>query len=661
MPDEKDKYKSEVSKEEQDTTEVEKPNYSDEEVIYLSGLQKRLEIAQLNRDTTHDEYDGMDYITRYEDEERLANAQIPPRRNKTDTNFISGTIRHKMLALLSAINALNLEPEYTAFDKNDVEIAELGNALNIIRQKADEDDDDEEKKIVRQMELLKHGTVFVEEIWSTEFRKEKDLSAKFTGQKTGINWTTRLEKVFDGPSRNVLDGRSVYLGDIRQPFIKKQPYLFTVDDMSYEQAKAIYGKWEMWPYVTKKQQSFSAGSRADQGIGFNNWRLLSSTQENRCEIVKYQDKYSNEFQIIINGVPMLPLGFPMPWKYGEYNLAQQNFEFIHPHFAYGRSFVSRLKVQTALLDEMLRLAILKVQKLFMPPRTNQTGRVVSKNVFMPGQITMGLNPDQLKPLTEADSYHGLADEMAVMKQIHESIDENSVNPSFAGQKTQGNPTATEILELQRQAKMVLGLTVFAAAMLEKKLGQLRLYVILENWFEPNDTEVDKARNELRNKYRTATVKRNIDGRGMGNAMVMPTENQGLFPTNKTLQMQASKDIYDHEENEAVPTQRIFLNATEMRKVKCVWRTSVNPTEARGSERNKLLFERMTQQATAMNLPLAPDWLMERFAENWEENPDRMFAKPSQMPANVVSAGINPGGAGPAKLPAPPGMPPKPAM
>ena len=154
-------------------------NYSPEEVVYLSGLQTRLELSQNQRDIAHDEYDSMDYITRYEDEERIANSFIPPKQNKSDTNFISGTIRAKGMALLSAINALNLDSDYSAYDKNNIQIDELGNAMGIIKTKAKEVDEDEEKKIIRQWELLKHGTVFVEQAWKVEYRNNKKLNHKF--------------------------------------------------------------------------------------------------------------------------------------------------------------------------------------------------------------------------------------------------------------------------------------------------------------------------------------------------------------------------------------------------------------------------------------------------------------------------------------------------
>lgn len=643
---------------------IEAPVYTAEQTLYLSGLQKRLEIAHTNRNMAHDEFDGMDYITRYEDEERLANSFIPPKKNKQDTNFISGTIRHKLLALLSSINILNLDPEYSAFDSKDIKINELGDAMDIVRQKADELDQDEEKKMLRQMELLKHGTVFVEKVWQVEYRKSKILDQKFDGKVTGATWKTKIEKAYEGVCSTVLDGRSVYLGDIRQPFISKQPYIFTIDDKTYAETKAIYGEWEMWKYVSKTLKQYSAVSNASSGMGFSNWRLLKGTQEQRCEILKYQDKPGNEFQIIINGIPMLPIGFPMPWKHGEYNIVQQILEFIHPHFAYGRSFVSKLKVQTALLDEMLRLAILTTQKQFMPPRANMTGRVLGKNIFMPGVITMGIDPDKIKSLSSQDSQGIMNGEMELLKSLEDNIDTISANSSYPSRQSKARPSNIELLELQRQAKMAISLTVSAMSLLEKKLGDLSLWILLENWFNPIDTEVDEARQSLKNVYRVANVSKNIGKEGMGNMMVIPTDNKSMFPKQPNQAQVMSENIYDQEESYPNPTRIIYLNVKDLQAAKITWRTIVNPTETGGSERSKQMFERMVQSGAAIGIQFNMDYLGERFAETWQENPSKLISHQQAMPPGVAASGINPGQGGgmkpPAKMPAlggPPGMPP----
>ena len=68
-----------------------------------------------------------------------------------------------------------------------------------------------------------------------------------------------------------------------------------------------------------------------------------------------------------------------------------------------------------------------------------------------------------------------------------------------------------MLELQRQAKMTLGLIIFACVLLEKKVAYLRLYNILENYFRP----IEKMTLSDRAQYRVTTRATNVGGKGQG--------------------------------------------------------------------------------------------------------------------------------------------------
>src|SRR3990167_146992 len=239
--------------------------------------------------------------------------------------------------------------------------------------KTDELDGDDEKKLLRHFELLKQGTVFVEESWDDKSKKKKKLKSKFTGSITGTSWDTRLEKAFARPTRTIIPGPNVYLGDITIYDASDQPFIFTVDVKPYEEAKMMFGTWERWKYVPKTLQQFDQSSNT--GVLDPNWRLLG-LKENQVEIVRYQDKWANEFALVLNGVLMTPVGLPLPFGFDEYTIAQQNLEPIHAKFAYGKSLVARTKNKAALLDEMLRLGVLKTQKSFVPPYLNMSGRMV---------------------------------------------------------------------------------------------------------------------------------------------------------------------------------------------------------------------------------------------------------------------------------------------
>ncbi len=602
---------------------IEPPKYTDTELTYLKGLHSRLETARDARDQSHTEFDGMDYLSYFNQNQRLANTYVEPKKNKEDSNFQSGTIRTKLLALLAPIVNLDLSPDISAFDKNGFRIQSLGDAAEDIILKTDEVDNDADKKFLREYELLVQGDVFVEEVWDKRSKKEKKLDGKFTGQLTEVKWKTKLKEAFARPSRNIIPGTHVYLGDITKYNIADQPYIFTVDTMPYSEAERVFGSWERWDNVPKTLTSWNALTQS------GDWTVLQ-IDNGYVEVVRYQDKWENEFAVLLNGVLMTPVGLPLPWGYEDYNITQQHLEPIHSKFAYGKSLVFKIRNKVAILDEMMKLAVLKTQKSFMPPYINISGRILSNRVFMPGKLTHGIPPNSLVPISDKETQGLTNAELVMIKEVQESINLETTSPQFQGQPAGGNPTATEIIELQRQAKQMLGLTIFAMSMLEWKLSWLRLQNLLANWFNPEDTILDDMRGEIKSKYRQVSVARPIDGEGMGMRMVVPTKEK-LSPA---AVMQA-EDIVSKEQG--MPVRFIFINPDEVTSSKYCWQIVVRPREKRTSETEKLMFRAEFADAQVFGPQLNMEYMQEKFASVWNENPKKMFKSPDQVQAEQMKA------------------------
>jgi hypothetical protein len=631
MPETKQETKTEsvaspLLKEEQAV--VEKPKYSDDEITYFGRLRTKMQKAQTNRDQSHEEFNGMDYETYYYANERLANTYIAPKKNREDTNFQTGVVRQKLFALLAPITNLNLAGDISAFDREGLKIQAIGNAMEDVMLKTNELDNDEEKKNLRHYELLKQGTIFVEELWDEKRQKVKKMKGRWDGTLEQT-WNTRIKKAFSRPTRKIIPGINVYLGDISKYDISEQPFIFTIDVVPYSEAEAMFGTWERWKNVPKKVV------RTSESVNdvSKDWTLLE-TNEEYVEILRYQDKWNNEFAVVLNGVLMTPVGLPLPWGYDDYNIAQQNLEPIRSNFAYGKSLVSRLRNKSALLDEMIRLGILKTQKSLIPPKFNLTGRVISGRTFMPGKINHGIDPRMILNADDKEIQGVTQAEMAMIKEIKESVDNESVSPTFQGQEGQSNQTATEVIELQRQAKLMLGLTIFAISMLEWKLEWLRLQNILANWFKPEDSIVDEARGQLKDKYRQVSVDRPIEGEGMGRRIVVPSKE---IPTPEAIMM--AEDALT--EQQGMPVRLTFLDPDEVCSSKVVWQIVVRPKEKTSSEMQKLMFRAFMQDAQLFGPMLDMDYLAEEFANTWQRDPTKVFKGKDQMEIDQMQAAATP--------------------
>lgn len=626
-----------------------RPDYSDTDKVYLNSfLQGRLERAKRQYEIGYPILNGKTPMQIYDENEKIANTILAPKKNDDDVIVSAGTIEAKLDALLSNIANLDLEAEVFCFDRANNQLNELGTALTDTIQLTEEHDGDdeggdEEKKLLRQRELLKQGTVYVQEEWFRKFETKKKLTEDYNGQfKDWNKWTEALELVFEGPARTLLQGTNVYLGNIKEFFMAKQPFVFALIHQDYDIAKAKYGKFDNWKYVKAGAVPQTSEPQV-RSIFDNTWRL-SEVQENMVEVILYQDATRDEFQVMINGVAMLPVGFPLSavCPGGTYNIAKQVFRPYGQNFALGKSFVSSgaVKEISALIDEMLKLFVLKTRKSLTPAYINTSSKVISARVLTPGRISMGIPPDALVPIGQ-EGQGVTTNEFAILKEMGDRIDKSTISNQFAGQQGHAGTTATEVVELQRQAKLVLGLTIIACGLLEKKLGYLRLWNILANWYKPVGTvmqTIEGVRKEI-DVYRNTTRKTAIPHEGMGQRQVVPVK--GAVPSPEDIRAQEIAD----EKRYGYPIRRIYISAEGIQEAKLRWHIVINPREKETSAFYKLLFrEELADVLTLMQLGSQPNvgGLEDEFAKVYQKDKSKIFTS-SPIAPNI--AGVSPLGAG----------------
>lgn len=582
------------------------PAYTPEEQQYRNYLIDRLTAAQEARDAKRPEFNNRTYVQYYEQNEKIAHTYLEPVLNDQEEELSTGTIESKLNTLLAHVNNLNLTPTVNAYDRNNQSLRELGVAFtDIMAQTAEHDggDDggDKEKRMARQRELLKQGTVFVQENWITKYEVKKKLKAKYNGKfRDFAGWTEKLEKVFEGCSRELMYGPNVYLGDITAFSMNDQPYMFTVEQMTYDMAKTLYGNFENWQYVRPGVPD-TAGTNGTTGAKtiYDAKFRISKLKDTQVEIIKYQDQARDEFMIMINGIMLLPPGFPLSevTPAGRYNVTKQTLYIINSQFAYGKSFVSSGAVYelSKSLDRMLRLFELKTRKSITPPYVNTTNRVIPARVLNPGNITMGIPPNALQAIGN-ESQGVTSSEYQIFKELQDEIEKSTISNIFQGQQAKSGATATEIIEVQRQAKLTLGLIVSAVTMLEVKLAYLRLYNIIGNWLEPVGTNSDGT-----NRYRNVTRQVAIEGQGKGERKIIPMD--GELPKPEAIRVLSLAE----EVTYGFPVRRMYLSPMIVRESEIHWYITVEPREEESSAYFKLLFREMMGDAmTLFQLGLTPN-------------------------------------------------------
>lgn len=624
---------------------IESVKYTEVELLFRDDLIQKMADAKLQREQPYPEFDDQTYLNWRLTNQRARNAYIAPKVNEQDVRTTTGTTREKTNTMLSYLLNLNLGPTVVAYDKNDRKDAELGIVATDLVSKSYklEPEDFETKMMLLCDEFLTHGDVFAEDT-PIEFSVPDKVMEGFGNKLSDVKWKERMEKVNKYLCTHLINGSNVYLGNIKEPMMENQPYVVIRRMIPRAEANAIYGEWERWKNVPDVLTITS-----DDGgntMEYNNW-TLEAFRKGYVEELKYQNKWSNDYMIMLNGVMMFPVVLkgkrastvPLSSINGvpEYTIAQGSYE-KQPGFAYSASIPSKTKVDQAVYDEMLKAIILKTRKSFMPPLANK-GKSLSKKVFFPGSITNDVDPDKIK---EIGTNNGVTpSEFQVTQFLKAIIDQKSLNPIMEGQATPGRQTAREILELKQQSMMKAGRTIFGWSSFIRKLSWLRLQSIIYNWTDPLDNQV--LVDGLKENYRSVSMDTTFEDGTSGERQVEFTKQ---LPEDG--QVAAEEDILTQIKGKKI--RKNYINPEVWKAAKYTYFISVESVEKDSNVLRAARFEETLGKALQLFAPFGKipnmEYAAERVATLNGENPEKFWqqaADPMQQQAAMMAGAAASGG------------------
>ena len=608
--------------------------YTDEEQSYLGFMRRRIMTARDRREDKLIEFDDQNYSTYYQTNLKAANSYNPPRKNREDARIVTGTTQEKETTLLSTLLNFNFEPNIRPYDENDNEIYELGEVMEDLVSKSRKMEKYDDRRRLYYKELLDQGTCFIEEVKVEQIIYDKKMKegTDLTGMRIdSIKWDTRLKKLYANCETRLLSGESVYLGNIREFFLDKQPFAFIRDVIHYDEAKMIYGEWERFENVPRKVVRFS--TETEEYVDYRNWSLLE-IDDDYVEVIKYQDPLNNEYMILLNGVMMMPIKFPLTSisPSGKFTFAKGDAEPISKFFAYSKSTPAKTKVDQQVLDETIKMILLKMKKSLFPPMANNSGKILSRKIFWPAVITNDVDVAKLQEIgANTGPTPAEFNTFQLMKQI---VDEKSVDPSFSGDQVGGDPTATEIVTRKQQQMLKLGQTVVGVISLETELVRLRIHNILANWTLPIDERVDEVRKELVKYYRSFDVDTIFSDNGRKGRRIVMFDEESVERFGSPEGSQELSEIQEKiKEKTGEDIRFTFLNPEAMQQLNATFDVSMVPTEKSSSELDRVLFEQSLRGAMELFGPeeINKEYAKQRYAVLSKEDPEKFFSQQTQQP------------------------------
>lgn len=568
---------------EQEKTEVQTLKLSEEETKYRGFLLRRLMSARDMREQPHRDFDGLTYSDDYQANHDAAISYLTPKKNDDDVRINTATTEKKVEAVMNELLSMNIQHEVHAYDQYDKKLRSLGEDFEHIVTKTNtiEKEDDMWADMIR--ELLTQRAVFVKEklVERTVYDKQS---------KTKKYTIKRCEKV-------VVPGKKVFLGSLNIPAYKfnEQPYYFEYDRTDYQTAKTMFqSKYpEKWAQV--KPGGTLSTSITDEESFFN-FRVSDCTNE-EVEILYYYDYPNDEYQIIVNSVPMLPPGTPLPHEFEGYNMVMVSLKTIRANFPYGKPLVATAKTLQGLENETIRNLIRKFRQALEPPTGTISNQVFSRRIWAPGAMTQGITKNTFSKLIEHD---GVTDsEMKMFDLITSKTEEFiGVSRTFQGLPTGGEKTATQALEELKQSVKMLGLAVWAVLRVRRDCTYLRIYNLIENFTDPISAELDHETGEVINKFNQFTIEGVTLSSGDKGTKVVAFSDKDLTP-------QDEEEIYQMEEDMAVRENRNVrihvVNVKKLRAIPIFWYVTAQEKERAGSALEKIMFREQMAQAAAIEV------------------------------------------------------------
>jgi len=585
------------------------------------------------RESAQPQFDGMGYSMYNQTNEMADMSFLPPKKNKGESRLVTGVTHEKNTTILSMLINFNFEVKIRAFDDSNEELVEISDALTAMVRKSRQIENYDEKRPIIYRNLLVQGTSFTRERYVEQYKPRKLTSIEdidFT-ELDKIKWRDAgFEKVYVGCQSDLVDGKKVFLQDIRQTDIRKQPRVFTVEYVPREIAETMFGKMERWKNVPYTITTTSTANYLTLASIYADW-TFAEIDNTKVEVFEVFEPFDNTYQLYLNGVPMLPVGFPLTVisPSGIVPIAKGDLDPINL-FAYSKSIPAKTKIDQATMDEVVKIMVMKMQQSARPPTGNLSDRILSENIFMPGRITPDIRKEDLPTLIDSPGI--TSSDFSFYSLLNEQIGKKSVTDQLEGAAmNSGEITATQYLDMKKQQMLKLGASIDAVINWEKQMAHLRTINIIQNWTKEFEQNIDSTREDLDEAYQTISVDDSFNDGKQGTRLIKFRENFDKTP----------EDVLEEEQKmtntSGVETRISYINPKWLRSFKMNFYYEIVPVDKNNDKLTQVVFMNNIRQAMEIFGPqsLNVEYLKRRYAQVFGEDPSKFFISRQTLPQSTV--------------------------
>jgi len=512
--------------------------------------------GDLVRNQGYEEFNHKSLMDVTNRDRKVFNNYVPPKSSDPDEAWKANTMRpisrNKVISIAAHITSSLLFPQIFAQNEGDDEDKAASMVMRDLSLWSNEQSDYAEKFVKGVVKALVDPAMIMYEGYAEVTRKIKEIQAN--GE-----WTEKeiLDELYSGFQNMLVPVEELYIGNVYESDIQKQPFLIWRRVITYEEAKVKYQDSPNFSFVDSGLKFFYS----DASDGFYEMHD-DSLEDGLVEELIYFNRYSDLELPLLNGIPMSDPDRPLQRTDKKLPFAKTGYEYFGgTDFFYYKSLVDKLSSDQEVIDTLYNMIIDASFLQVMPPSVMMGDDELDSAVVVPGGVTALSEDSKFQTI---DTKNNLNAGLVVMQKVEASVSESSTAPLQAGQDTGGTPaTAFEISRQESNAKTVLGLFGKMIAQWVEEFGRLRCNTILQHMTVAQSSEVVGDASRLRFRK-----------------FLLPASEAAPGPTKK---IEFDMDTPDTEEG--VMEMSFALMEEEVKKGVTI--AKVNPELFR---RNKFLFK-----------------------------------------------------------------------
>ena len=602
-----------------DTNGIYKPTPHEQEILnnVYRDVNKMIEL----RNKSYVQFNDKTLTEYLDDCEKRVEGYVPSKESqgKEDwqSNSFNQVTRNKLKAIVATVALQPPEIRLKAITPNGFPDTKRAFVMNSLIDYSRNKSNQEVETFWEAWMTAALGTVVEYDGYLKTKMKEKFLTS-YNLETGDLEWEEKEVVVKDECVSEIVPLDEFYIGDFYIPDVQDQPYIAWIRYMDEAHTKFEFGDFKNWKYV--QNSSSTVGNTTKQA----DWFKRAKQNKSDYEVIKYYNKFTDSYDIVINGV--LLLDSPLLWGRKEkyYPFAKTIYEpFANKNFFYGDSLPNANMNTQDVINSLYNMLLDKTYRSLTPPllvgmANKDLLDLENENVGLDNTIYVQdinqVNYMKVPPVS--------APELEMLNLASRGMDLGTVDVNQQGVAGRG-VTAREVVIADERARQMKGMFFMFLSDLWVQKTRLRIYNILLNYTLPKLEKVIGGKNIETYKTFLIPNKELSDGSKGTLAIQFVGNNNNITPEELTKQEKAAKN---HGEN----FEKIVLNAHALDDLDYQFEVVTNSLYQKDLARNQAMFSEKVQQVMALfpevfqaNKKIFFDDLMKLY----DDNPDRYVMGP----------------------------------